>query len=84
GTPRAQRLLERAFAQRKITAITGHNIEHVERDAVYLWGGRSLPTIFTMVIPTFHGVPDIWKSSGLTRYARLCTGGCTVPPFNLP
>jgi sulfide:quinone oxidoreductase len=66
GIQNAQRLLERSFARREIAVITGHDIQRVDLDQVYLRGGRGLPATFTMVMPAFHGVPDIWKSSELT------------------
>ena len=64
--PAARGVLERLFAQRDITAITGTAIELVDREGVHLRDGRVLPTAFTMVIPPFSGVTGIWKSAGLT------------------
>jgi len=66
GVAKAQHRIERLFAERKISVITGMDIQRVDSHQVTLRGGRIVPSVFTMVMPAFHGVPEIWKSAGLT------------------
>jgi sulfide:quinone oxidoreductase len=66
GVPGIRRALERRFARRKITTLTGATLTHVDRDFAYLRDGTRLPVAYTMIMPAFAGVPGIWHSSGLT------------------
>jgi sulfide:quinone oxidoreductase len=66
GAPAARRVLERLFARRHITVLTGAAIERVDREGVHLRDGQTLPAAYTMIMPPFSGVVSIWQSPDLT------------------
>jgi sulfide:quinone oxidoreductase len=66
GAPAARRVLERLFARRHITALTGAAIERVDREGVHLRDGQTLPAAYTMIMPPFSGVVSIGQSPDLT------------------
>jgi sulfide:quinone oxidoreductase len=66
GAPAARRVLERLFARRHITTLTGATIERVDREGVHLRDGQTLPAAYTMLMPPFSGVVSVWQSPDLT------------------
>lgn len=72
GLGNSRQIIEEAFANQKIPAITEAQIERVEAEAVVL-AGRRLQSKFTMLVPPFRGikpvreVPDLGDERGRIR-----------------
>ena len=71
GAPRHRRAgrvprLQRLFAERGITALTGVAIARVDHAGVHLQDGRTVPAAYSMIIPPFTGTTGIWTSPGLS------------------
>jgi sulfide:quinone oxidoreductase len=64
--PGAHRIMERLFAQRRITVFTGAVVDHLDDGYVYLHDGTRLPAQLAVVLPEVGGVPAILRTAGLT------------------
>ena len=62
----AREKLTSLFGERGISSRTGIKVERVQRDAVILASGETLPAKAIFLMPPFTGAVDIWKSAGLT------------------
>jgi sulfide:quinone oxidoreductase len=62
----ARAKLEKLFAVRNITYRTGVTIERVGSHGVTLGSGETLPAEVSIIMPSFTGDIDIWKSPQLT------------------
>ncbi|MFN8459092.1 MAG: FAD-dependent oxidoreductase [Anaerolineae bacterium] len=66
GLGNSRQVIEEAFANRKISAITEAQIERVEAEAVVLAGRRQrLPSKFSMLVPPFKGIKPVREVSSL-------------------
>ena len=71
GVPAARRILERLFAERRITVLTESIIEGVNRDGVLIRatrerGCRQVPATYLAVLPPADGGAGCWRLPELT------------------
>jgi len=66
GLGNSRQIIEEAFSNKQIAAITEAQIERVEAEAVILAGRRQrLPSKFSMLVPPFQGIKPVRETPNL-------------------
>lgn len=65
GLGNSRHIIEEAFSHRKIMSVTEAQIDHVEAEAVMLFGPKRLSSKFTMIVPPYRGIKPVRDVLGL-------------------